>query len=706
MPHPVTSRPRLLLAAGIALALGLPALPVTSHAAGASEARAAARHALRMENRRQRNAGIAIAATQRAGGTRATLPVTSCADDGGAGTLRSVLYAANEGDTVDLSALTCGTITLTQGEIDISVLGDDQVNDITIVGPGRDLLTIDANNDRFIYHGDFQTGLAQLRIRDLTIANGLYTHGLASCIDTSGDAELTRVTITGCRASGGSPLTFGGAVSVSGDLTMVDSTITGSSSTAAGNAVAIGGGAYVSGDLSLVDSTISGNSVTAVTAGDGEYYLTAGGGAYVRGALTARNSTVSGNTINATGTSQDGIGAGIYVRAETDIEGTTFDNNTADGAGGGLYKDVYSVFGDPGTLLEVRNSTFSGNTALRGAGLVAKRPTTLANSTIAFNTGAEGAGGALFTGDMATTLDLQSVIIASNSAGSGATLPTDLSATGPLAVTGANNLVMNAGTLALPAGTLTADPQLAPLADNGGRTRTHAIEEDSVAFDAGNNAAALATDQRGSTRVVGAAADIGAFEWVSDVIFADGFDPAAATVTYQYDDGDGDTNQGPPSSFSPDMLWGNYYTTQPGGTVITRIEVAFGPTFPSLANGPVTFWLLDDPDADGDPRNAILLTSVQGTPDVFNDTFFSVTIPPTAVSGAFFVGASAKLAGGVDRPARVDRDAPGTNSWFFYAPEIADVIDDLNSAPFGSQNTSPTVPLPGAFMVRAIGTVP
>ena len=121
----------------------------------------------------------------------------------------------------------------------------------------------------------------------------------------------------------------------------------------------------------------------------------------------------------------------------------------------------------------------------------------------------------------------------------------------------------------------------------------------------------------------------------------------ATGVQYAYDDGMGNTNQGPPSSFNPDMLWGNYFMTQPGGEVITQISVAFGPTFPSLANGPVTFWLLNDPDDDFDPTNAQVLTSVQATPDVFNNNFFTVDINPTTVSGGFFVGASAQRGFGV-----------------------------------------------------------
>jgi hypothetical protein len=174
-------------------------------------------------------------------------------------------------------------------------------------------------------------------------------------------------------------------------------------------------------------------------------------------------------------------------------------------------------------------------------------------------------------------------------------------------------------------------------------------------------------------------------------------------VEYLYDDGTANVNIGPPSSFSPDMLWGNYYVTAPGGETITEIAVAFGATFPSVSGG-VTFWLLDDPDADGDPRNATAVASAEATPDVFGNTFYHVAIPPTPVSGAFFVGASAQLAGGQDRPARVDTGARADRSWFFYAPDIAAVIDTLAAAPFGTRMDDATnVPFPGAFMVRAHG---
>jgi hypothetical protein len=91
----------------------------------------------------------------------------------------------------------------------------------------------------------------------------------------------------------------------------------------------------------------------------------------------------------------------------------------------------------------------------------------------------------------------------------------DVSSTAPLTLSGDHNLIGSASaTLNLPADTLRTDPQLLPLADNGGATRTHAIPPNSPAIDAGANPGQLATDQRGGefVRAFDGVADIGAYE--------------------------------------------------------------------------------------------------------------------------------------------------------------------------------------------------
>ena len=87
----------------------------------------------------------------------------------------------------------------------------------------------------------------------------------------------------------------------------------------------------------------------------------------------------------------------------------------------------------------------------------------------------------------------------------------------------------------VPPDTLDADPLLAPLADNGGPTLTHALLAGSPAIDTGDNFFGLPTDQRGSPRVSGVATDIGAFELQQpqgDAIFTDGFDEAWMRVPH------------------------------------------------------------------------------------------------------------------------------------------------------------------------------
>jgi hypothetical protein len=528
----VSAKTRLALA----LALALPAVSIAAsstdkhadNAHGIDLAHVSPHYALRMSQRAERNATRQLRTSMRRGMTPSgnTLPVTSCADDGGAGTLRSVVYSAAEGDTVDLSQLSCGTITLVEGAIDIGVLGEHHINDLSIIGPGSDALTIDGNSDRVFVHGDFQVGLGTLSISDLTIANGDYTHGLASCIDSSGNVELTRAVVTGCKASNGGPLTFGGAVSAA-YLTMTSSAISDSRSEASGDNVAIGGGAYVMDDAVLIGSTISGNVAIAQSPGDGELYLTAGAGLYVRGGLTMEASTVSDNSL-VTYDLFHGPGGGIFVRDDTDIADSTFSRNIA-ATGGGLYKAVFSHYGDPGTTLRIANSTFSANGAYYfGGAIVTFRPTTIANSTISQNNAGLGVAGVWGRGDH-VALELQSTIIAKNSYGDVSGMYFDLFSDRPITVSGANNLVMVASHATLPDDTLDVDPLLAALADNGGPTETMALDPRSPAIDVGNNVTDLAFDQRGEgfARIAGAGPDIGAFELQvgpSDTIFEDGFD--------------------------------------------------------------------------------------------------------------------------------------------------------------------------------------
>jgi len=123
-----------------------------------------------------------------------------------------------------------------------------------------------------------------------------------------------------------------------------------------------------------------------------------------------------------------------------------------------------------------------------------------------------------------TSANLQSSIIANNkfdSCNAGGFLSdlTGVNAT----ITGANNLIM--GSTLAPAGSLTADPLLEALADNGGPTPTHKLGASSPAIAHGNNVAGLTFDQRGAghARTYTGVADIGAYQ-TGDSPFNSGFE--------------------------------------------------------------------------------------------------------------------------------------------------------------------------------------
>jgi hypothetical protein len=237
-------------------------------------------------------------------------------------------------------------------------------------------------------------------------------------------------------------------------------------------AAAFGGGGILNeGTLTVDQTAVRNNGATGI---------------YTTGPLTITNSTVSGNHSNY---SNEGGGVSVNVNAAVTIAITnsTIANNTQAGNAGGIFLDIIS----PGTsVLQMSNDTISGNTASGGSGgglwastgwQVLLRDTILSgnHAPIGGTEDAIAAGGAIFS--------------AGYNAGSGFTFGTGDIGGGGL--------------------------DLQPLADNGGRTTTIALGAASAAVDAGDpsgcrdaTGTSLTGDQRGGSRPVGAACDIGAYE--------------------------------------------------------------------------------------------------------------------------------------------------------------------------------------------------
>ncbi len=395
---------------------------------------------------------------------------TNCADDGSVGSLRSVVAAALSGDTIDLSALTCSTITLTQGQIPINV------DDLTIVGPGANYLTIDGNDqDRVFAHFGYGT----LSLSEMTVSHGSKVVsgtdvGAGGCIASGSYLAFTDLVVSHCRAEGEGG--YGGAVFAYGlgisNSTITDSVAIGTHPT---NFTAAFGGAAFLYTLDMTNSTISGNSA--------QRNLKPGNGGYEIG------------------------GAIVLVHGGT-IAGSTIDSNYSYGRAGAIASFQQS--------LTISNSTISGNRAQNGIGgglhLRIFADLVLYNDTITANHAALDGGG-VFLNPGQKSLTTLSSIISGNTVGGGT--GADIYASTPITLAGSNNLIGSiAAPVTLPLDTLRTSAHLLPLAANGGATRTHALMAGSPALDAGTNAQGLANDQRGAgfARVFGPSADIGAFE--------------------------------------------------------------------------------------------------------------------------------------------------------------------------------------------------
>lgn len=524
----------------------------------------------------------------------ATFSVTN-ANDAGLGSFRQALLSANSTAGADTIAFDPGVFATTQ-TINLQTALPTITDDLTITGPGPNLATINAGNgtDTLPGTGD---GFRLLNVDDSNPGN-LLDVGISGLTLTGGDVSGTggairsreNLTITdlaiidnatgpGTAGSIGEPGQDGddggrggdggGIFSSGGDLTVVRSTISGNSTGRGGDgghggdgadgtngdsggdggnggSGGYGGGIFTDGgNLVITDSTISGNftgdgglSGNGGDGGEGDFGGTSGfggdggdggyggngGGIYSSvGELTITGSTISGNF---TGLGRDGGDAGEGGFGASGGDG-------GDGGVGGSGGGLYSVEG----RLEISMSTVTGNLA-RGGG----------------NGGGSGFGGFFGSDGIAGNggginslgndpLLIDNTIIAANFAIG--TAPDMV--TGTVTLNVEYSLIGDGDGLSLSSsignqigtGAMPINPQLAPLAANGGSTRTHALLPGSPALDAGDPTISFNPaehDQRGTpfSRVEdgdltpGQVIDIGAYE-------------AQAPATADFDQ-DGDTD--------------------------------------------------------------------------------------------------------------------------------------------------------------------
>jgi len=358
-------------------------------------------------------------------------------------------------------------------------------------GPGPATITsvMSLRNSAGAIGGGYASSLAPVEVSASEFSDNVTLGGDGAGLFAGGTAVTVRETVLRRNIGGGGG---GGGLqaSVAATLTLVDVEATDNSGAAGGGLdlmggigstltltrvralrnssnLSGGGGISASGNTVVIaDSTIDGNVATVGT----------GGGVYATAPLlTITNSTISNN--RAVG-GASGAGGGLFYSAGagSTISNVTFSGNVAEGVGGGA---------DGGGSLAFRNVTFADNTAPTGSAIFnLVGPLTLASSIISGSAASHCAGAAVTSGDF------------------------NIDSDGTCGLTGANDRN-------------NLDPQLGPLADNGGPTLTHLPAASSPAIDGGDPTGCPATDQRGQPRPTDGNGDGSAICDVGSVEFLD-----------------------------------------------------------------------------------------------------------------------------------------------------------------------------------------
>ncbi|HVV96853.1 MAG TPA: choice-of-anchor Q domain-containing protein [Rhodanobacteraceae bacterium] len=425
-----------------------------------------------------------------------SIPFTNC-NDSGPGSLREAVAAASDNGVVFASNLACSTITLTTGEILVTV------DSLQIYGPGPDLLTIANGAQSRVFH---HRGARFFRLYGMTISDGYTTDFDPVTRDVRGGCILSNglltlgsrlgsnayaVTVRNCAAyaSEAGESAKGGGIFAAIGLTLNKSKVLDNRAIARAPGIYARGGGVYGGGVSMHYSEVSGNRAY------GGITISRAGGVDAVGGSTIYSSTIANNEADLWG----GALLGRWTDDFLAIVDSTISGNHSSGDGGGVYVYNYHLANFPAHVIASTITLNRSDDAAATAGLVIHGPVEMQSSIVSGNTSAGNPG------------DLRSVTESAF---------------------GSSNLVGAFTGYAPPPDELilSNDPRLAPLANNGGVTRTHALLPDSPAIDAGtlnfDFNLDLDYDQRGDgyPRTVGPSVDIGAFEFDPDVVFRNGFD--------------------------------------------------------------------------------------------------------------------------------------------------------------------------------------
>lgn len=443
--------------------------------------------------------------------------------DGGSAVLNSVIFDDN------VSVFSGGG--MYANGVNLSAL-NSQFNNNEVTGAGEGgggLYILNTGGVPFsLIDTDFSTNLAEEGGGGLEIVNaaGSISGGIYD------NNEVTGIGATFAEG-GGAMVVIGNAVPNPPEVTIDQVTVTDNIAPAAG------GIAIVDGNVTISNSLIQGNQATDALGGAGGIGAvsnipglsqtitssqildnttagSAGGVGTLETSLSISNTTIAGNIAGGRAG-----GVGVQKNPISPIAGlptlritsSTVVNNQSNGDGGGIAVDTAS--------LQLENVTITGNTSVStsGGGVAYDNSNDQGLSFIAFSTIADNSAlsvGSNFAAQGTEAIQIESSIFANGTCGITAGAATSLGfnidsgLTCGFASTGDQN---------------NTDPQLGPLADNGGPVFTRALGLGSPAIDTGSNSFP-ATDARGAARPLDgdgdflAAPDVGAFEAAAAIALA------------------------------------------------------------------------------------------------------------------------------------------------------------------------------------------
>jgi hypothetical protein len=318
--------------------------------------------------------------------------VVTNTNDSGLGSLRNAIANACPGGTITFApALTSGgpaTITLTSAELLID-------KNLTIQGPGANVLTISGNNNSRIFN---IPSINTITITDLTISNGrvVGTSGGTNggpgrgggIFNQNGILTLLNVILSNNSATGGNGtinggVGRGGGIYSEATLIVFNSTLSQNSATGGNGSNDLGnsgdGGGifnFDTGTVNITGSTITQNSATGGT-GPGTLSHSAGGGAgsgggivNQSGTLTITNSLIGNNIANGGVRSGFGAGGGILNSGTLNMTKSVVSGNSVTGGVGVANIGGFCAGGgiENGKTMTITDSSISGNAATGGNG--------------------------------------------------------------------------------------------------------------------------------------------------------------------------------------------------------------------------------------------------------------------------------------------------------------------------------------------------